>query len=538
MRNGKQNNKHMPRDKANKQDFTQKGLDQSPTNEDLRSNSKSKSRKMGKLDSKGYPNDPNYYFTSPELAQQAAQLSFQNVLGLGKLGNYEVPSIMTIHFNPSFGNSYPTTGTGDSWTEEPTETNLPEVPSGRSAINAMGDKLYTLLSQFTGRTANYAPQDIIQMIGAVASVAEATEHLRRAFGVILTYNERNRAIPNLLVKAMGIDYADLASNFSNYRMRFNTAIARINQIPLLDNIMYIRKSRELYQRVFTDSPSPMAQIFVYVPRSVWTLQESHVPEGSILETTDFVVAGVTKTMSQYLDIVERMITNLVESSTLNMIYADILNMSNKLKTPLWHFDYLAENYVVMPEYNVGAILQWHNMDIVGVPNQWTTGILEEQDYRFTPRNDVYPDVNNNGILYNPLFPLGSGKTPNTLVDVPSGDPDITDRIEALRMSACDGNWVVVHNQAKFGAFRALSDHYVTTISIYGNLNGNSISIINEYLTNRLWMCKFSQFENGPIMQSDSEIVGSLNYYTTVPYEYLKRVNELMMMGLLDFRVGK
>jgi len=510
-----------------------KGIDQSPTNNKLEGkDNKSKAKNRAGLDSKGYPNDVNYYFFSPELAQQASQLSFQNVLGLGQLDGYEVPSIMAIHFNPSFGNTYPTVGVGPRSETTPTESALPEVPTGRSAINAMGDKLYTLMSQFTGRTANYGPQDITEMIGAIASLAEATEHVRRAFGVILTYNERNRAIPNLLIQAMGIDYADMAANFSNYRMRFNTAIARINQIPLLDNVMYITKAREMYQKVFTDSPSPMAQIFLYVPHTVWILDESSYTEGTILKTTDFVKTRSAEKLSTYLTIIEQMITALVESSTLNMVYADLLNMANKLNVPLWHFDYLAENYVVMPEYSPGAILQWHNIDVVGEP--LVTENFTKSGFTFTNSNDVYPDVNNNGILYNPRFAYDNDRAV-TVVDSPIGVPDVTDRIEALRMSSCNGNWTLVTSGSPVSVFKALSDHYVTRLEVFTNLHSTStlFSSENVTITNAALL---SQFENGPLMQHSNRVFGSLSYYTEVPYEYLKRVNELMMMGLLDFRV--
>lgn len=61
------------------------------------------------LNTVGRDNDPNWYFTSPELAQQASELSFQNMLGAGPiLYNYEVPSIMAFRMNPCPGNTYST----------------------------------------------------------------------------------------------------------------------------------------------------------------------------------------------------------------------------------------------------------------------------------------------------------------------------------------------------------------------------------------------------------------------------------------------
>jgi len=493
----------------------------------------------GKLDTNGRDNDPNWYFTSSELAQQAAQLSFQNFLGSGAiLRGAEVPTICAISVNPSPGITYFVTAANGAAIG--TTNVLPaSVPTAECGINMMAKKLYTLMGTFSGRVSSYAPNDVAMMILAISSVAELSEHIRRSFGVALTYNPRNRMLPLKLIRTLGFDEMDLISNLANYRMRFNVDMARINQIPLLDNIGYIRKSRDMFQRIYWDEPSNMAQIFFYKPASYWLMDETVDPNGTRLVTSR--PTGIK--MDDYLTLLEQMISALLNSSTLQLIYADLLNMANKLNTPTWQFDYLSENYVVMPEFNVNAILQFHNLDIVGYPT--IQNDTTASNFRFTAVNDVASDANGIDVVYSPGFGRTSADndpTHRTIVDCLSDNPTIEDRIEALRFSSIDSGYYLAISASTYTAvLPALSDHYVTGIRIYGNSATGSymLDLGSPTIPNAVnySYSPLTAFSNAPILydQRSHQICGNLDYYTTVDYEYLRRVNELMTVGLFEFR---
>lgn len=533
-------------------------------------------------------NDWEWYFSSKELVDQAAQLSFQNVLGLGDVAEYEIPSVLRVDMALCPG---VTVAASDSqstdWIVGPyydTEHSV-DLKKGKAGVNLMASKLYTTMSTFTGRTASYGPQDVAMNILAIAAVAEWSEAIRRAFGIALTYNYRNRVLPLGLLRTMNLDVNDFISRLSEYRMRFNVAMSRINQIPLLENIKFIVKARDIYQYVYQDDPTSMSQLFYYMPKCVYTLEEADDPNGSVIRATEVSIGNTPVTMNTWLGYLETMINKLLESSTQNFIYADLLNMSNKLKLDTWQFDYLAENYVVTPIYNENALLQLHNATIVGVPqtwddkkahtvqltSPWTTNIEVTHGY------DIFSSADRNEIVFNPMFNVNDdcyyARNIN-IIDMPTDSPTIEQRVEALRIQPAWSGCVIPYSKVTswcdgdYGMCTcfALPDHFITGMKVYRNVNYNwtaaemsthvrdiNTNIVNTYSSASSWpattLSQISVFEHAPLMFTIHEnpessvhttgvtsIHGQLQYYTTVDYTYIQRLLDLMYVGLFDFRV--
>lgn len=524
------------------------------------------------LDNSGRDNDPNYYFVSPELAQQAGQLSFQNVLGGGPVvGQYRVPGIMAISFNPCMGGYYDRPHAAGAYFTRPGfyKSKDAALNAAISGSNLMLTKIYTALSTYSGRTASYLPSDIGIMIGAISSFSEVSEHIRRAIGVATVYNARNRMMPRRLLEAMGVHPDDLFANISDYRMRFNTIIARMNQIPLLDNISFIRKSREMYQKVYVDSDSPMAQYIVFVPASAWIIDETAYKSGTCLKTVDLIdyanpltplggdVHGQVLSMKTWLDKLASMAEALLTSSTLQIVYADLMHFAAKVNVPMWHFDYLAENYVVMPEYNANFLLQLHNLDIVGCPRTLTVsendGLAEAifdidgTDYHYldTNRNDVVSVPDTGYLMWNPVFTYGGNMFGPSIVDFPMANPDVADIIESMRFSAATSGYglrITEGTLTKDVAVElAIADHYAVAMRIYDEESSEQYVNTTSKPTAGKNASDLTKFNSAPlfyIRSTDSDSVfGDLNYYTTVDYAYLERINKLMFEGLFDFRLG-
>lgn len=528
------------------------------------------------LDSTGRDNDPGYYFVDPEVASQAAELSFQDFLGQGKfIDGYEVPTFITYAMNPCPGNSYYVDRTDLGGTHPSKAVYGEDMQNG---LNMMSAKIYTLLSTYTGRTSNYMPADVGMMILAISSFAEISEHVRRVIGLALTYASRNRFMPKELLNALGVDADDFNGQIANYRMRFNTIISRINQIPLLDNVAYVRKARMLYQKIYKDSESSMAQMYAYVPATAWVLDESLkyadatilMPKGAYRDSvvTTQLQWGKCSKLKGWLDLMDEQVTALLSSTTLNLIYADLLNLANKISVPLWQFDYLPESYVVYPEVSRNSMLQVHNMDIVGVPKAFgTSNVVEETTggYKLTAGNIVAQDVEKNALLYNPAFRgvraaeqlslLWSRR--RTVVDMDTDKPTIEDRIESLRFSVLSSGFttdgVTLHGgEDKAKMFLSLPDHYCVEMKIFTN-NGNrdnAISLqsnaVNEAEPESTWSA-LEKWHSAPLFYVElndpnyecvgyvKEVMGDLDFYTTVDYRYLSRLNRLMYVGLFDFR---
>lgn len=513
-------------------------------------------------------------FPTPELAEQATQLSFNTIAGYSTALETVPSNIVRIDTVMNPGCTYHVTHQHlthqqniDGEETMPALLLAGAVTPGKAGVNLMASKVYTTLSSFTGRTASYACQDVAQMILAIAGVAEQVETIRRAFGLALTFNYRNRSMPMGLIHSMGINPQDLADHLSAYRMRFNVAIARINQIPLLENIEFIRRSKEEYKNIYIDHNSAMAQMFYYMPQYYFWLDEVGNDNGSILKAEPFSNATNTAddTMDTWLSHLEKSITALLESSTLNFIYADLLNMANKLGVKTWQFEFLAENYTVFPLFSPIALHQFHNLTIVGNPKTLSSGVVTatgtgSTEIKVTSGANVYCDADKNNILYNPLFE-GYDEClciPKWIIDMPTDAPTVLDRIEAMRYLSLDsGYWFTSTNVSElsgnYKVFSALADHYVVRLTMYGVITEDTPAyrqgqrIDGSGNLNQASMPKmipYSQVDHAPLFLlgetvgavTNYIIFGDLDFYTEIDYNYLRRVNDLKTVGLFDFRV--
>jgi hypothetical protein len=487
-------------------------------------------------------NDPNWYFLSPELAEQASQLSFQSIAGSGNLvDRYAVPTMAVVALNPCPGVT--------------PNTNNAYWPS-RTGFNQSMFKFYTRLSMKSGRAASYAPQDVGMMVLALGEVISMVEYVRRCFGIAFTYNERNRMYPYAAVKCMGIEPEDFFKNQAAYRMRFNTDITQINQIPIPSNIAYFQKCASLYQSIYLDVPeNAMAQSFFYVPATTWVLDEQSYQGGTILRTLP-VVCGLDDpfhhihSMDDILDILEQQISALVGSATLNIVYADILNLVSQGEIPMFKFDYLSEGYQVIPEFNANASLQFNHICGVG----YCRNVPFDLTRYTTPRNDVYPNPSINEIIYNPCFgPHANSYDHSIIVNLPTSTPSIETRLEALRFAGSATGATVVWNNQTWSCNMVLPDHFCVSIAMFTNVNDPEETFLisstthpnldydqSQWVTLCAAMSKFNHFPLHYVETSSDPyvvwaVIGDLDYYTTVDYVYIGRLLSVVNQGLFEVR---
>lgn len=494
-------------------------------------------------------NNPQWYFTDERLADQVSQLSFQNIAGYpihydGK--DFDVPNIVKIQLNPCPGVVL--------------ENNYGTSLIQNSGLNLAAFRLYSKLSAFTGRTQSYAPQDVATIMLGFGEVISKTEWIRRAFGVAYTMNMRNRDYPREILEfGMQINATDLFTNLSDYRTRFNTIITLINQLPIPRSVAYFDKCASIYQRIFLDSDSSMAQTIITNPATTWILDEQSYSGGTILSTTNWLrdkntgLSTGVQNMSVYLNTLMNMVSALLNSSSLTVVYTDILNYASKQSMEFWKFDYLFEDYQVIPEYDLNFLLQMHNATVVGMPTLQST--LMTSPHIITPLNDVYPNPSQNALYYNPALPAvgtGSNAHPATgsdvLIDMISSDVTLTDRVEVTRYSSCvDGIGVVPTGASVVTGFidAALPDHYVVNAefrSMTNNLTYHSAAStllattfpdISAQVANIAWAPRFWEYTPGS--GYSGRYTSDINFYTTVNVQYLRRLHDFVALALYDIR---
>lgn len=503
----------------------------------------SEKRDPKSLDTAGRDNDPNWYISDKTLAEQVCHLSFNSFIGEGNIigTQYAVPSIVRVSMNPSPFNSYDIIDPNDY------------TQIKRSGLNLAITKLYTLLASYSGRAASYAPQDVGAILLAMGEIVSMVEDMRRVVGVSYTFSERNRALPKLLTHALGYDYDDFINNRAIYINRLNAIITRFNSLPILGNVAYILKCRDLFQKVYTDSMSPEATLIVNVPNSTWELDETSYAGGTILKTVSWNVSGGVDTFGNKLVKLDSMVEALFGSSTLNVIYADLLNLASKVKVDMFKLDYVTEDYIVIPEYNANFLLQLHNADIVGEPNgaslQTIYGTMQG-----TPYNDVYPDAGSNGLIYNPYWLVtytGQTKHYGSIVDLPDSDPSVENIIESTRFKVeSTAHYTVGTDYVMTCA--ALPDHYVTGIWVWSNQDSvdSSKCYVNNWLDASMGasyilsvLSAHSQIDWAPIIYYQDfgvgnpiqALYGDLNFYTPLMATTLMAMNRIIAQDLFDFK---
>lgn len=499
--------------------------------------------------------NPNWYFTDKVLAEQTAQFSFQDFIGSGTLLNNGVtlPSIMTISLNPSADNSL-------------------AGYAGISTATLMARKLYNSLANTSGRTQNYAPQDVFTLLLALGEIISYVSYLKRALGVAYTYNIRNRDFPTKIIESMGINPTDLFANLNRYRVEINTLLTQINKIPFPANIAWFDKCNAIYEGIFQDNLSPMSQIYMLIPATTWILDETSYEEGSVLYTLPVTATSVSnyvvtvRNMSSHISNLRSMIQALLTSTTLNYIYGDILNYASKFNVKLLYMNMIEDSYSVMPQYDQEVLLHIHNMILMGSP---TVDISEDRVpvkpilAEYTPYNDVFPNVNENSIRYNPVFKTPSGLTAQNLIDLqlglmdivdfPFGAPDLVGKIEATRfqlrndIGIGEGEKSIAYTD-DLGSFAGLvatvlPDHYPTRVTMYAPDNGKSAFDVtyrkdNISLEHLHYLTKF---DNAPMIyvtnteSGMSQVIGDVNYYTNLPSDILSRMCNITYQSLFELR---
>lgn len=484
-------------------------------------------------------NNAAMYFSDLSLADQTTRFSFNQFLGdqktLKVFGDFPPSTVLSLAVNPSPGL---TTGADDA------------------GVNIAGRRTYTKLSAGNAKTTLYAPQDVTTLILAVGEIISMIEVAKRAFRVVYTYDVRNKSIPRGIISAMGFDpeMCD-AGKIGPLRIDLNIAINSFNQVPIMKNISYFSKCAEIYANYYSDSESRMSQYYVFSPFSTWILDETGSQEGSVLRTQRVClgVAGLKQKMSEFIATIKNMIRAISDSSTFGYIYSDILRLvpaGEQYKIAL-----LMENEVLLPVYDPMKLLQIHNSTAASAPSGSTY-----VKGRITPNNDVYPNVDNNGIQYLPSFNtedkwLYPQMSTELVVDFPHsmGDPDLDQRVDITRYQSIIG--IDEDNATNLG-HSTLPDHYVVFYAsffndsyrrIFGSRIIHSLPDPNTKISDILEIvADLQKFDYHPFIRCEyinpnepsditNVLFGDIDFFTTVDVSYLDRMNDLCYQGLMEFR---
>nr|AVX53312.1 putative capsid [Marmot picobirnavirus]AVX53792.1 putative capsid [Marmot picobirnavirus] len=368
-----------------------------------------------------FRNEPGWYYTNPGIMDSAIRINYEEFVGkryqVTNQSSFSPVNILTYLLNPTPNRRVPGGYNGAA-----------EDPGALWAAR----RLYSALSSVTGRTSNYTPNTLAFLFFAIGEMLSMYSYIRRVFGYYRTYNRRNWGIPKSLFTAMGVDFEDFQQNVANYLTEFNTIIVDMQKIPILQSVTYFAKCVALYDSVYADMDADMAQLFLCAPASTWVLREDGssvwpAVHGTVLEThsvASSMYSGMqTQKLSAFLDLIRLQLKNLMESTTLNIVYADILNYASKNGVRMLYVPTVGTDYAVPVVYNASICQQMHHAMQIGTiaefsgqpdENGMITAAARNIDgtdatVKTTPRNDVIESADFE-YSYNPLtrlyFPVG------------------------------------------------------------------------------------------------------------------------------------
>lgn len=187
-------------------------------------------------------NDVAYYMRNPKIAEAFGKLPFNYIVG-NKPGNFS--GYATLPAISSYG---------VDWTINPVNIDGSDT-SVKDILNEVATIIYgTMRRHNSGSTNGIEHVDVIvsNLIAGIDILANAV-YAGRLFKIANTYSWRNRLIPRVLFKHLGIDYDDFIANQANYRGRLNTLLAEAKTIKVLHNYPFVDAILSEYSKVFKDS---------------------------------------------------------------------------------------------------------------------------------------------------------------------------------------------------------------------------------------------------------------------------------------------
>ena len=502
-------------------------------------------------------NNPAYYFDDMALLNQFANVSYNQIMGAPYfINNLEgdvfllMPALMRLDMYPSIMG-----GTSDNGAVQ-------------SSIGRLCSAIYTTINARNGKlVTQYTGNDVLAAILAVGSILEGISFMKRAFAYAYTYDHRNRAFPKSVFTMMGINAADFLNNIPQYRQRVNNLITRLRSIPIPSNIAYLDQCIHMYDDIYTDMPNnTTAQLYMMVPASLWKLSEIGTSSGSTLQEVEFVPSSGTKSFANYIGIMEEIIGQLLNSTTLNFVYADILHYIESVGNSVFAIDIIPDTgFDRVPIYNYEALLQIANLTVLAKPLRGVFPRVPAEKGEITCYgNDV--NLKELSIQYDPVFPINPGRmdlynTGNVILNFMTSNPTPIDVVEATRYSVGilgDPNTVNVLIQTEKGQFNAcrsssMSHHYCVNCKIFttDNVADDYPFYSNEFDSQTTYrnttsdfliptLCKFRSFDWHPPLALDTInnhacIFMELNFIASLSVQDLLRINDVMTLAYYMWR---
>lgn len=315
--------------------------------------SRTRSSKDGKYNKYTEPgsNDVSWYSANQTLLRDSASIPFSWAVGSpltlhnfidemsDSKGYLTVPGICALYIRPSVG--------------------LAET--GDAPINVASNALYTYVRHANSGHSNYDAPDLMIYILAMSSVYSYIVYLQRLYGISSLYAQKNRYMPDSLLRAQGVDPSSIRNNMANFRYGINVLIQKAASFAVPANFAIFNREAFLYQNIYSEGTSMKDQLYMMVPDGFWKFKLSSSNIG-MLEFSELPSDRLENPwdVDQLLDYGNQLLTPLLYSEDINIMSGDILKAYGSNIVKLTTLD---ENFSVVPVYNHSVLEQIKNATV-------------------------------------------------------------------------------------------------------------------------------------------------------------------------------
>lgn len=387
-------------------------------------------------------NNPSWYSVAPELVKSAASLSYARAIG--------------TRFDRGLSDPFVDAGFDDAIPGVAVfrYTTCPGISdSGDSPVMVAARKIYSYVRHQNSGSKNYEAVDLMLYLLSMDSVYTMLATLVRMYGVARLYSQGNRYLPEALLAAMDVDPTTLSGNLEDFRGKINVLIQKAGSLAVPKSMPFFERHAWMASHIYADNPNVgKSQLYFYHPYNYYIFKATAEDTGGMLE-----YQALSRTpsnpwsYSELCEKVNQMLAALIEDEDSNVMSGDILKAYGA--DGLWKMNYIATDYVVMPEYSPEVLTQINNLTVTNgaVENTWS---IHQED----------------GILrYEPEFTISGLARGKLLLNMPMDVPTPDDTMVATRLMVTLENADVL-DEAEEGVYlvkpNTLGSEFIAKANVY------------------------------------------------------------------------
>lgn len=301
-------------------------------------------------------NSPSWYFKDSQILNDVASFSFNTPVGTRlHFDKYHVPNDTVV--NNASTSSVPgvlavyiglTAGVAEN---------------AQSPVNLGATNVYSYVRYKNSGSANYDSPDLMLYLIAMDSLYAAWNWMKRIYGYVSSYSQRNTYMPRAYAEADCVDFDDIIANLADFRGWLNIKAQEIAAFCVPATMSYMVRHSWLFSNVYTDSNTAKAQQYMYTPAWFYEYDETSSPQGGLLVpvAVNFPRTPNKWTFAALQNLLNGMLEAMNYSEDIGIMSGDILKAYSQ--SGLFTLSSIPDDYKVMPVFSEEVLTQIENAQV-------------------------------------------------------------------------------------------------------------------------------------------------------------------------------